>query len=150
MLVRDPEDKGSKAHPLFSTAHDLTAWHIVERCVMRWRIEMTFWDSRRHLEGKSPRQWSDKAIERTTPTLLARFSMVCLRAVQISKGTALAMVRQRAWPVKQEAVFSDVLACVRRGIWSHQYFVNSAPQADCVQLPAEAWDALMYQLTATA
>ncbi len=81
VLVRDPEDKGSKAYALFSTSHDLTAWHIVERFVMRWSIEVTFEESRRHLGVESQRQWSDKAIERTTPTLLALFSLVCLMAV---------------------------------------------------------------------
>ena len=47
---------------------------------MRWRIEVTFQEVRAHLGAKTQRQWSDKAISRTTPLLLGMFSWVTLAA----------------------------------------------------------------------
>jgi hypothetical protein len=41
---------------------------------MRWQLDITFEEARRHLGGKTQRQWSDKALARTTPPLLDLFS----------------------------------------------------------------------------
>jgi hypothetical protein len=41
---------------------------------------VTFEEVRRHLGVETQRQWSDKAIARTTPALLALFSLVTLWA----------------------------------------------------------------------
>jgi hypothetical protein len=46
----------------------------------RPRIEVTFAEVRRHLGVESQRQWSDLAIERSTPCLMALMSIVCLMA----------------------------------------------------------------------
>ncbi len=37
----------------------------------RWQVEVTFEEVRAHLGVESQRQWSDLAILRTTPALLA-------------------------------------------------------------------------------
>ncbi len=42
----------------------------------RWPIEVTFEEVRAHLGMESQRQWSDKAIERETPSILASFSII--------------------------------------------------------------------------
>jgi len=53
----------------------------VLRCfVRRWSVEVTFAEVRRHLGVETQRQWSDLAIARTTPCLLALFSLVTLWA----------------------------------------------------------------------
>ncbi len=46
--------------------------------VMRWQLEVTFQEMRRHLGFETRRQWSDLAIRRTTPALLGLFSVVTL------------------------------------------------------------------------
>src|SRR6202007_167436 len=38
--------------------------------VRRWQIEVTFAETRAHLGVETQRQWTDKAISRTTPALL--------------------------------------------------------------------------------
>ena len=150
VVARDPEQPDARAEAFFSTASDLTPWQILGWFVMRWSVEVTFSESRRHLGVETQRQWSDKAIARTTPTLLGLFSIASLIAVKVMKETNETLIRTSAWYPKQEATFSDVLACVRRVIWSHQYFVNSTPEADHVQLPNHMRDALLDQLAATA
>jgi hypothetical protein len=44
----------------------------------RWSLEATFEESRAHLGLETQRQWSDLAIERTTPLLFGLFSLVTL------------------------------------------------------------------------
>ncbi|HKM81647.1 MAG TPA: hypothetical protein VJY15_11870, partial [Candidatus Acidoferrum sp.] len=47
--------------------------------------EVTFAEVRAHLGVETQRQWSDKAILRTTPVLLGLFSIVTLWAHDLSK-----------------------------------------------------------------
>ena len=64
------------------------AGDIVACFIKRWSIEMTpdrvrgrlFEESRAHLGFETQRQWSDLAIERTTPCLLSLYSIVSLLA----------------------------------------------------------------------
>jgi hypothetical protein len=51
------------------------------RCFLsRWNIEVTFEELRVQLGFKTHREWSDRAIERTTPCLFGLFSVVVARA----------------------------------------------------------------------
>ena len=44
----------------------------------RWSLEVTFEESRAHLGIETQRQWSDRAIERSTPLLFGLYSLVTL------------------------------------------------------------------------
>jgi hypothetical protein len=44
--------------------------------VALWRIEVTFAELHAHLGFETQRQWSNKAIERTTPCLIGLFSLM--------------------------------------------------------------------------
>jgi hypothetical protein len=68
---------------------------------------------------ETQRQWSDKAILRTTPVLLGLFSIVTLWAHDLSKSRKL-KPRTAAWYPKAVLIFSDAIATVRREIWYHQ------------------------------
>jgi hypothetical protein len=77
VLARDPEGKrASKAY--FCTNQSLSAAEVVSSFIRRWAIEVTFEESRAHLGVETQRQWSDLAIERSTPCLLGMFSLVAL------------------------------------------------------------------------
>ncbi len=52
---------------------------------MRWSVEVTFEEARAHLGVETQRQWSDRAIARTTPVLLALFSLVTALALRLSQ-----------------------------------------------------------------
>jgi ABC-type uncharacterized transport system permease subunit len=81
--------------------------------VCNYTIEVTFEESRAHLGVETQRQWSDAAIERTTPALFGLFSLVCLFAKALRPDEQVP-IYQTAWYSKTEATFSDVLAAVRR------------------------------------
>jgi hypothetical protein len=115
VLIRDPFAKFT-TQALLCT--DLTASpaQIVEWFVLRWQLEVTFEEARAHLGIETQRQWSPLAILRTTPALLALFSLVTLFAHQLLQGQALP-VRQAAWYHKAQPTFSDTLAFVRLALW---------------------------------
>ena len=105
---------------LFSTALNLAAASIIARFVRRWNGEVTVEETRRHLGVETQRQWSDRAIARTTPALFALFARVGRMAHRlVALGHALP-IRVTAWYRKSAATFSDVLAMVSRLLWAEK------------------------------
>ena len=90
---------------------------------------------RRHLGFETQRQWSDLAIERTTPALLGLFSLIALFAHQWMRQAAGAFRRQAAWYHKRHPTFADALALVRKELWAHATFCGSPAQSDMVKVP---------------
>jgi hypothetical protein len=123
---------------------------IVTAFVLRWNVEVTFEESRRHLGVETQRQWSDNAIARTTPVLFGLFSLVCIMAHRLTVAGSTLAPRTTAWYAKAEATFSDVLAFVRRTLWAHQYFSTSTDANECILFPKATWEAVLDQLAATA
>lgn len=115
VLIRDPKGK-FKTQALLCTDLTVPPAQIVKWFVLRWRLEVTFHEVREHLGVETQRQWSDLAILRTTPALLALFSLVTLIAHQHAQQHMLP-IRQAAWYHKTQPTFSDALALVRRQIW---------------------------------
>jgi hypothetical protein len=66
VLVRDPLGRFDP-QALLSTNVALSDAEIIGYFVRRWQVEVTFEEARRHLGLESQRQWSDRAIARTTP-----------------------------------------------------------------------------------
>jgi hypothetical protein len=101
---------------------------------LRWNIEVTFEEVRAHLGMETQRQWSDLAIARTTPCLLGLVSLIVLIAYELAPAHQLP-IQQAAWYAKTEATFADVIAFVRRQIWSTRYLVKSTANIDPVVIP---------------
>ena len=115
--------------------------------MLRWNIEVTFEETRAHLGIETQRQWSDKAIARTTPL----FSVVTLVAFSLHQTKALVSMETASWYDKKgELTFSDIIAIVRRSIWSNKYFSKSENQLDLDKYSKEKIDALIYHLTLAA
>jgi hypothetical protein len=135
VLLRDPEGKRNTT-ALLSTDESFTALHIVTLFVRRWAIAVTFQEVSAHLGVETQRQWSHKAIARTTPVLLALFSLVALLADHLqTKGKLL--VRTAAWYDKQRPTFSDAIASVRHLLWRGSNFSVSAAEDDMIQMPRQ-------------
>jgi hypothetical protein len=146
VLVRDPEGK-LRDEAFFCTDREATPQQILEWVVMRWSVEVTFEESRAHVGLETQRQWSDKAIERTTPALFGLFTMVTLTAMRLADNVP---IEQSAWYEKEEATFSDCLRLVRRRLWQEKYLKNSANAADVVQLGREDFDYIIDWLSLAA
>jgi len=123
VLIRDPEKRFDPI-ALLSTDPALVPLDIVTFYVRRWQIEVTFEESRAHFGVETQRQWSDKAITRSTPLLLAPFSIVTLMASGLATHDRLPIL-QAAWYQKLNPTFSDALAVVRKRFWSNPDFFMS-------------------------
>lgn len=148
VLIRDPLGQ-FKAQALLSTDLTLTPTQILTWFVQRWQLEVTFAEVRAHLGVETQRQWSDLAIARTTPVLLALFSLVTLMADRLRRGQPL-LPRQAAWYPKSAATFSDTLAFVRVQLWPPTLFSISASQSDSVKIPRVVFNHLTEMLAFAA
>jgi hypothetical protein len=131
VLIRDPKGK-FKTQALLSTELNIAPVQIIKWFVLRWQLEVTYHEVREHLGVETQRQWSDRAILRTTPALLGLFSLVTLMAHQHAKRRE-PPIRQAAWYHKTRPTFSDALALVRRQIWQHTYFPLVASPSDSLK-----------------
>ena len=120
VLVRDPQGI-YPTRAFFSTNPHLAPSTIIAGFVARWSLEVTYEESRAHLGIETQRQWSDLAIERTTPALFGLFSLVVLMANALYPDGDLPCI-QAAWYPKSSATFHDLLHSVRKTLWLHFLF----------------------------
>jgi hypothetical protein len=128
ILMPDPKGK-FETKAFLCTDQSAKPSQILKWFVRRWQVEVTFQEVRAHLGVETQRQWSDKAIARTTPVLLGLFSWVTLLAHQ-SQSNGKLPIRQAAWYAKSRPTFSDAIALVRSQIWDHWGFCMSPSQPD--------------------
>ena len=142
VLIRDPEGEFD-TQALLCTDLTVEPAKIISWFVRRWQMEATFQEMRQRLGFESQRHWSEKAIRRTAPALLALFSLVTLFAHQrMAQGSGI-VVRQTAWYRKSYPTFSDALALVRKELWAQEEtFCGSAQQTDTVKVPREFMERL--------
>ena len=116
VLIRDPQHRFEPL-ALLCTDQGRTPEQILGWFVRRWQLEVTFQGGaaertdRAHLGVETQRQWSDLAIERTTPCLLGLFSLVTLLAARL-RPTQRRAVADSARYRKLRPTFSDTLAAV--------------------------------------
>jgi len=123
VLVRDVRRELEPQAFLCTDLH-LEPRDILRFFVRRWSMEVTFAEVRRHLGVETQRQWTDPAITRTTPSLLALFSLVTLWANDLLQARA-ARPHDAAWYPKTKLTFSDALGRVRRELWRESLSVSS-------------------------
>lgn len=140
VLTRDPSGK-RPAKAIFSTDPTQTAEQIIQDFMKRWSLEVTFEESRAHLGIETQRQWSDLAIERSTPLLFGLYSLVALFGRALHPDGQIP-VAQAAWYRKQTATFRDVLAAVRRHLWRRETFCTAPTDPAVVLVPHSTLESL--------
>src|SRR6478735_7514647 len=148
VLLRDPRGRFDP-QALLCTDPARDPLQVVQWFVQRWRVEVTFREVRDHLGVETQRQWSDRAIARTTPCLLALFSLVALLAARLGRR-ARAAVCAAAWYRKPRPTFADTLAAVRRQLWREQGLLLSARQAEVRKLRPTLRHGIAYALCQAA
>ena len=113
VLLRDPQNE-FEPQALLCTDLARAPLCIIQWFVQRWPVEVTFREVRDHLGVESQRQWTDKAIARTTPCLLGLFSIVALLATRLSYQARIAGATA-AWYRKSHPTFADTLAAAKSG-----------------------------------
>jgi hypothetical protein len=146
VLIRDPVGQYATVC-LLCTDQTVAPQQIVEWFVMRWQLEVTFEEARRHLGVETQRQWSDQAIARTTPLLLGLFSWITLAAHAFHSSNHPVVARQSAWYTKALPTFSDALALIRQHLWiSLPTFQPSGLPPDVANVPRPFFVSLVETL----
>jgi hypothetical protein len=144
VLLRDPQQR-FEPQALLCTDPGRDPLQIVRWFVQRWQTEVTFREARDHLGVETQRQWSDRAIARTTPCLLALFSIVTLLAARLSRR-ARSAVCMDAWYRKRRPTFTDTLAAVRRQFWCQQGLLMSRRPVERTKLRPALRHGIAYAL----
>jgi hypothetical protein len=144
LLIRDPRGEYDPL-ALLCTDETCRASDIAQWFVQRWQVEVTFEEGRRHLGIETQRQWSDKAIGRSTPLLLGLFSWITLLADQLQAASTPLTPRRAAWYHKPLPTFSDALGLVRQSLWTST-FCMSAVEPDMIKIPRVVYDTLLDTL----
>ena len=116
---------------------------IIEDYTKRWPLEVAIEESRAHLGIETQRQWSDLAIERSTPALLGLYSMVALFAQALHPDGKIPVARA-AWYAKEQATFSDVLVVVRRALWGNFAYATCPDEPHMQKVPSAELARLAY------
>jgi hypothetical protein len=98
---------------------------------------------------ETQRQWANRAIARTTPCLLALFSLVALLADRLVNQATLPLPRD-AWYAKQRPTFADALAAVRQQYWAHMGFRVCGRKRHILKSSKALRDCLIYALCRAA
>jgi hypothetical protein len=152
VLVMDPTGQMDPL-PLMSTDPLMIPEQIIELYIDRWSLEVTFEESREHLGVETQRQWSDKAIARSTPILLGLYSIVCLVANRLGQSKVVE-AEKTAWYRKEHVTFSDLLRTVRMGLWRDNLFFQKGkmgPSVENITPEMKEWaEAIMKRLLQAA
>ena len=142
VIIRDPTGK-TEPKALLCTDQQRTPLCMILTFMKRWSLEGTFEEARAHLGIQTQRQWSDLAIERTTPLLLCTYSLVALMGTHLNAHEVVT-IEQTAWYRKSAATFHDILAAVRLQIWKRQSSLTSPGESDVGLLPRSVLERLLY------
>ena len=149
VLIRDPLGQ-MRTEALVCTDIDADPVRIIGWYLLRWRIEVTFQEVRAHLGVETQRQWSDRAIARTTPLLLGLFSWVALVARLLQQEKS-APPRSCAWYDKCDPTFIDDIALVRRHLWlASEPLSTSRSETDVAKVPLPLFNRLIDSLAYAA
>jgi hypothetical protein len=150
VLLRDPQAAYAPV-ALLGTDPQHPPSNSATGLVQRWRLEVTFEAARRQLGVETQRQWSDRAIARTTPVLLGLFSWVTLLAHALYSTDSLHSPRQAIGYPKPLPSFSDALALVRHHLWTaYPTFRISREEPHMLKIPKPFFDTLVSTLSYAA
>ncbi len=150
VLVKTPDGKNA-AETFFSTNTDDLPKQIINWFVLRWNIEVTFEEVRAHLGVETQRQWSDKAIQRSTPLLVGLYSLAALIGIKMNETTAILIQEKASWYEKNgELTFADIIMVIRKSILTKKYFSKSENRGDLLEITANEANDLIYQLALAA
>ena len=138
-------------YALLCTDIEAEPLRILQWYLLRWQVEVTFEELRAHLGMETQRQWSERAIARTTPALFGLFSVVTLAAdILIGQQGGMAP-RAPAWYDKTSPSFADAIALVRRHLWVQQgTFMPSEREHESIKVPRLLYHRMLDSLAYAA
>jgi DDE superfamily endonuclease len=133
---------------LFTTDLQMPPKQIVECYTQRWSLETTFQECREYLKLESPRCYGQQTVLRFTPCLFGLYSIVVLLYLQLPEPVRSTCVI--LWQGKLTVTFSDMMACVRREIWTQWFFQAHQETIPFLKLPSALQATILYALAPAA
>jgi hypothetical protein len=132
----------------FTTDRSMCPKRMVECYTQRWSIETTFQECREYLKLESPKGHGQQTVLRFTPCLFGLYTVVVLLYLQLPcpSNTRRAIF----WRGKTTVTFSDMMTCVRRGVWEQWYFQTQADPQEFSKLSQALQDTILYALAPAA
>ena len=138
-------------YALLCTDTEAEPLRILQWYLLRWQVEVTFEELRAHLGLETQRQWSERAIARTTPALFGLFSVVTLAADILIEQRGAMAPRTAAWYDKTSPSFADAIALVRRHLWVQQgTFMPSEREHESIKVPRLLYHRMLDSLAYAA
>ena len=104
-----------------------------------------------HLGVETQRQWSDNAIQRCTPLLMAMYAILTLVAIKMNDAKTMLVHETTSWyHINGELTFADIIVAIRRSIGTKQHFSKSTNNDDFVKFSAQEISYLISQLSLAA
>jgi hypothetical protein len=142
IIIRDPEGKHQPA-AIVCTDIEMDMEQIVIHFVKRWRVEVTFQEVRAHLGVETQRQRAHLSILRSTPSLMALFSLITLWAYKLDQ-IGLLTLHTTAWYKKENFTFADAIASIRARVWTIQIKSHSGFKPKCDKNEFDIYQHLAY------
>ena len=137
----------NKYEVVFSPDINHSVKFIIESFIKRWSIEVTFEETRAHLGVETQRQWSDSAILRTTPILMALFSLISILANEFfNQDPGCLTINGASWYKKDHVTFSDAHLLVKQKIINSLYFNKSTKKCDMLKFKTHDFTELINTL----
>ena len=119
---------------IFSTDINNSVKFIIESFIKRWSIEVTFEETRANLGVETQRQLSDLVLLRTTPILMAMFSLISIIAKEFfNQDSECLSINSASWYKKTHVTFSDVHLLVKQKIINNLYFNKPTKNGDMLK-----------------
>ena len=147
-MVRDPQGEFA-TQALLCTDLAVEPAQILEWFVLRWQLEVTFQEVRAHLGVETQRQWSDRAIARTTPILMGL--LLDHPGGSLDAGTTAHEPSHRGVVCQAVSNFCGRHRSVRRHLWlASEGFSLSDAEPDIWKVPAALYHRLVDSLAYAA
>ena len=114
----------------FTTDTSMSAKTVIETYTRRWNIETTFQEMRSHLGLETTRGWSRLTVLRMAPCLFCLYTLIVVFYDTIPWSNHHLLIKK--WVGKKGITFSDMIASVRRYLWTEWVFKH-VPGGTAVQ-----------------
>ncbi len=132
----------------FTTDTSLSAKEVIELYGGRWNIETTFQEMRSQLGLETTCGWSQRTVLRMAPLLFSLYTLTV--SFYDTLPWSSQHITVKSWIGKSGTTHSDMMASVRRYLWSEWVFAQVPGARAVLKLPATARAVIQYGLAQAA
>ncbi|MBN1489626.1 MAG: transposase [Phycisphaerae bacterium] len=146
LIVRDPTGQQADDY-MFCTDPSVRDAEVIERFAARWPIEETIHDGKQLGGFEQVQGWCPRTVVRQAPMAMIVQTLVKVWYLRHGVKATSAQPKGTDWSAdKDHSSYLDMLATLRKAIWTHRINMKSLPW----QRVRELWKTLQFTLCAAA